>query len=472
LKDPKRFAKLGVKPPRGLLFLGPPGTGKTMLAKAIAGEAGVKFFSKAGSDFVEMFVGVGASRVRDFFKLARENAPCIMFIDELDALGKARGGAGGGNNGQEAEQTLNQLLIELDGFDTSLGIILIGATNRPDVLDKGLTRPGRFDRHITLDLPDLKAREAVFAVHLKNKPCDPDVNIKSLAQGTPGQSPADIANICNEGGLLAGLAGKESINMKDFENAKDKILMGDERTSLVMIEEEKRKIAAHEAGHVIVGELSPQHDPVYKVSIIPRARSLGVTMFLPLRDEIGYSKTKVESKISGLYGGRVVEELVFGADEITTGAQNDIERATGLARGMVTEWGLSRLGPIAFKEEGGGAQFLGGRGSFQRHTSEATAQAIDDEVKRILDEGYVRATKIIQANRKPLDVMTNALLKWETLGVVQINEILKEGKELHEVTPPPGFGEPVVVSETKEEISTVEEKETTPVGLTKPEGKE
>jgi len=448
LKDPKRFSRLGVTPPRGLLFVGPPGTGKTLFAKAIAGEAGVPFLSKGGPDFVEMYVGVGASRVRDFFKQAREKAPCILFIDEIDALGKKRGGAGSGNNGQEAEQTLNQLLIEMDGFDTSAGVILIGATNRPDVLDEGLTRAGRFDRHITLDLPDLKAREKVFAVHLRNKPCDDDVDVMSLAQGTTGMSPADIANICNEAGLLAGLAGKDSINMKDFEMAKDKILMGDERPTMIMTDEEKRMTAAHEAGHTIVGHLSPEHDPVYKVSIVPRTKSLGITMFLPPRDMISASRTKLESMLDSLYGGRIVEELVFGPAKVSTGASNDIMRATSLARRMVTEWGLSDLGPIAFVEEGGGAQYLGGRGMFQSHTSEATAQAIDNEVKKILDASYLRAETLIKANMKPLENLTEALLRWENIGVVQIKEIM-EGKDLEEVTPPPGFS---YVSAQKTEV--------------------
>jgi cell division protease FtsH len=426
LKDPSKFQKLGGKIPRGALMVGPPGTGKTLLARAIAGEAKVPFFTISGSDFVEMFVGVGASRVRDMFEQAKKHAPCIIFIDEIDAVGRHRGaGLGGGHD--EREQTLNQLLVEMDGFEGNEGIIVIAATNRPDVLDPALLRPGRFDRQITVGLPDVRGREQILKVHIKRVPCADNVEVKYLARGTPGFSGADLANLINEAALFAARKNKREVQMEDFEKAKDKILMGAERTSMVMSDDEKRLTAYHEAGHAIVGRLVPEHDPVYKVSIMPRGRALGITMFLPERDSYSASKQKLESMISSLFGGRLAEELIFGKDKVTTGASNDIERATGLARNMVTRWGLSeRLGPLAYSEEEGEV-FLGRSVTKHKSVSEETAHTIDEEIRSVIDRNYERAEHLLRENMDKMHVMAEALMKYETIDRLQIDDIM-EGK--------------------------------------------
>ncbi|HBA67136.1 MAG TPA: ATP-dependent zinc metalloprotease FtsH, partial [Methylococcaceae bacterium] len=423
LKDPAKYQKLGGKIPRGALMVGPPGTGKTLLARAIAGEAKVPFFTISGSDFVEMFVGVGASRVRDMFEQAKKHAPCIIFIDEIDAVGRQRGaGLGGGHD--EREQTLNQLLVEMDGFEGNEGVIVIAATNRPDVLDKALLRPGRFDRQVTVGLPDVKGREQILNVHMKKVPAADDVVIKYIAQGTPGFSGADLANLVNEAALCAARTNKRLISMVDLEKAKDKIIMGAERRSMVMSEKEKRMTAYHEAGHAIVGRLVPDHDPVYKVSIMPRGRALGVTMFLPEADQYSISKRKLDSMISSLYGGRIAEEMIFGWEEVSTGASNDIERATELARNMVTKWGLSqRLGPLAYSEEEGEV-FLGRSVTQHKSVAEETSHTIDEEIRSIIDRNYERAEKILKENEDILHAMADALVKYETIDKTQLDDLL------------------------------------------------
>ena len=426
LRDPGKFQNLGGQIPRGVLMVGSPGTGKTLLARAIAGEAKVPFFTISGSDFVEMFVGVGASRVRDMFEQAKKHAPCIIFIDEIDAVGRHRGaGVGGGHD--EREQTLNQLLVEMDGFEGNEGVIVIAATNRPDVLDPALLRPGRFDRQVTVPLPDIRGREQILKVHMKKTPISNDVKPKLLARGTPGFSGADLANLVNEAALFAARASKKIVAMDDFEKAKDKILMGGERRSMVMNDDERKLTAYHEAGHAVVGRLVPDHDPVYKVSIIPRGRALGVTMFLPEEDRYSNSKQRINSMIAALFGGRVAEEEIFGEDAVTTGASNDIERATGLARSMVTKWGLStKMGPLAYAEEENEV-FLGKSVSQQKTVSDETAHTIDSEIRHIIDVQYKRATKLIKDNMEKMHIMADALMKYETIDAKQIDEIM-DGK--------------------------------------------
>ncbi|MEE4251652.1 MAG: ATP-dependent zinc metalloprotease FtsH [Alcanivoracaceae bacterium] len=423
LRDPGKFQRLGGKIPRGVLMVGSPGTGKTLLAKAIAGEAKVPFFSISGSDFVEMFVGVGASRVRDMFEQAKKHAPCIIFIDEIDAVGRSRGaGLGGGHD--EREQTLNQLLVEMDGFEGTEGVIVIAATNRPDVLDAALLRPGRFDRQVVVPLPDVRGREQILKVHMRSVPIGDDVKPALIARGTPGFSGADLANLVNEAALFAARANKRVVNMEEFEKAKDKIMMGAERRSMVMNEKEKLNTAYHEAGHAIVGRLVPEHDPVYKVSIIPRGRALGVTMYLPEEDKYSQSKRALESMICSLFGGRIAEELTLGFDGVTTGASNDIERATKMARAMVTKWGLSeKLGPLAYEEDEGEV-FLGKSVTQRKHVSEQTAEEIDREVRSIIDMCYGRAKKILQENRDKLEAMAQALMQYETIDADQIEDIM------------------------------------------------
>ena len=427
LRDPAKFQRLGGKIPRGVLMVGSPGTGKTLLAKAIAGEAKVPFFSISGSDFVEMFVGVGASRVRDMFEQAKKHSPCIIFIDEIDAVGRSRGaGVGGGHD--EREQTLNQLLVEMDGFDGNEGIIVIAATNRPDVLDPALLRPGRFDRQVTVPLPDIRGREQVLKVHMRQVPIADDVEPALIARGTPGFSGADLANLVNEAALFAARANKRMVSMEEFEKAKDKILMGAERRSMVMNEKEKLNTAFHEAGHAIVGRLVPEHDPVYKVSIIPRGRALGVTMYLPEEDKYSQSKRGLESSICSLFGGRIAEEMTLGFDGVTTGASNDIERATKLARAMVTKWGLSeKMGPLAYEEEEGEV-FLGKQVGQRKHMSEQTAEEIDREVRAIIDDCYGRAKEILERNRDKLELMADALMQYETIDADQIEDIMSGHK--------------------------------------------
>jgi cell division protease FtsH len=423
LRDPGKFQKLGGKIPRGVLMVGSPGTGKTLLAKAIAGEAKVPFFTISGSDFVEMFVGVGASRVRDMFEQAKKHAPCIIFIDEIDAVGRHRGaGLGGGHD--EREQTLNQLLVEMDGFEGNEGVIVIAATNRPDVLDPALLRPGRFDRQVVVPLPDLRGREQILKVHMRKVPLADNVRPGIIARGTPGFSGADLANLVNEAALFAARGNKRLVDMDDFERAKDKIMMGAERRSMVMSEKEKRLTAYHEAGHAIVGRSVPSHDPVYKVTIIPRGRALGVTMFLPEEDRYSYSKERLESQISSLFGGRIAEELIFGADNVTTGASNDIQRTTELARSMVTKWGLSeKLGPLTYSEEDGEV-FLGHSVTKHKNVSDETTQRIDEEVRSIIDRNYNRAKNILVENMDKLHSMADALMKYETIDSDQIDDIM------------------------------------------------
>lgn len=424
LREPDKFQRLGGRIPRGILMVGQPGTGKTLLAKAIAGEAKVPFFSISGSDFVEMFVGVGASRVRDMFDQAKKQSPCIIFIDEIDAVGRHRGsGMGGGHD--EREQTLNQLLVEMDGFEANDGIIVIAATNRPDVLDPALLRPGRFDRQVVVGLPDIRGREQILKVHMRKVPLGDSVNPSLIARGTPGFSGADLANLVNEAALFAARGNRKFVTMEEFEKAKDKIMMGAERKSMVMSEKEKLNTAYHESGHAIVGRTVPDHDPVYKVSIIPRGRALGVTMFLPEEDRYSLSKQGILSQICSLYGGRIAEEMTLGTEGVTTGASNDIQRATEMARSMVTKWGLSeRLGPLLYADEEGEV-FLGrSGGSGNKGHSGETAKIIDEEIKRIIDECYSRAKTILEENREKLEFMKDALMEYETIDAEQINDIM------------------------------------------------
>ena len=423
LRDPGKFQKLGGKIPRGVLMVGSPGTGKTLLAKAIAGEAKVPFFTISGSDFVEMFVGVGASRVRDMFEQAKKHAPCIIFIDEIDAVGRHRGaGLGGGHD--EREQTLNQLLVEMDGFEGNEGVIIIAATNRPDVLDPALLRPGRFDRQVTVPLPDVRGREQILRVHMRKVPLGDDVKPRVIARGTPGFSGADLANLVNEAALFAARANLKVVGMQEFEKAKDKIMMGAERKSMVMNDDEKKLTAYHEAGHAIVGLKVPSHDPVYKVSIIPRGRALGVTMFLPEEDRYSYSKQRLESQICSLFGGRIAEEMIFGADFVTTGASNDIQRVTDIARNMVTKWGLStKLGPMVYSEDEGEV-FLGRSVTQHKAVSDETSHVIDEEVRYFVDHNYARASKILEENIDKLHAMAEALIKFETIDRGQIDNIM------------------------------------------------
>ena len=424
LADPLKFQKLGGQIPRGILMVGPPGTGKTLIARAIAGEAGVKFFTVSGSDFVEMFVGVGASRVRDMFAQAKEHAPCIIFIDEIDAVGRQRGGAGMGGGNDEREQTLNQLLVEMDGFTGNEGVIVIAATNRADVLDKALLRPGRFDRQVNVGLPDVRGREQILNVHIKKVPAAADVILKDIARGTPGFSGADLANVVNEAALFAARSNKVQVNMSDLEKAKDKILMGAEKHTMVMTEDDKLLTAYHEAGHCIVGQSSTDHDPVYKVSIMPRGRALGITMFLPERDQYSASKRKLESQIASLFGGRIAELMIYGGDRVTTGASNDIERATELARNMVTRWGFSdKLGPLVYGEENG-QPFMGFPGSQGSKVSSRVAHHIDEEIRAVIDRNYQRAETILQENVHILHKMADALMKWETINKDQIDDLM------------------------------------------------
>ena len=430
LMDPAKFQRLGGKIPKGVLLVGSPGTGKTLLARSVAGEAKVPFFTISGSDFVEMFVGVGASRVRDMFEQAKKHAPCIIFIDEIDAVGRHRGaGLGGGHD--EREQTLNQLLVEMDGFEGNEGVIVIAATNRPDVLDPALLRPGRFDRQVVVPLPDVRGREQILKVHMRKVPLGDNVQPALIARGTPGFSGADLANLVNEAALFAARANKRTVQMEQFEKAKDKIMMGSERRSMVMSDDEKKLTAYHEAGHAIVGLNVPDHDPVYKVSIIPRGRALGVTMFLPEEDRYSHSRRRLTSQITSLFGGRIAEELIFGSDAVTTGASNDIERTTELARSMVTKWGFSdRLGPLTYTEEEGEV-FLGRSVTQHKQVSDVTVHAIDEEVRKIIDNTYAHATQILTDNMDKLHTMAAALVKYETIDTDQIKAIM-DGRD-----PPP-----------------------------------
>ncbi|HJN95628.1 MAG TPA: ATP-dependent zinc metalloprotease FtsH [Gammaproteobacteria bacterium] len=428
LREPNKFQRLGGRIPRGILMVGQPGTGKTLLAKAIAGEAEVPFFTISGSDFVEMFVGVGASRVRDMFEQAKKQAPCIIFIDEIDAVGRHRGaGLGGGHD--EREQTLNQLLVEMDGFEANDGVIVMAATNRPDVLDPALLRPGRFDRQVTVGLPDIRGREQILKVHMRKVPIDDRVEASVIARGTPGMSGADLANLVNEAALFAARSGRRLVIMEHFEKAKDKIMMGAERKSMVMSEKERSNTAYHEAGHAIVGRLMPQHDPVYKVSIIPRGRALGVTMFLPEEDRYSFSKQQILSQICSLYGGRIAEEMTLGKEGVTTGASNDIQRATEMARNMVTKWGLSEeLGPLLYSEDEGEV-FLGRSAASQAKTvSGDTAKAIDKEVRNIIDTCYAKAQGVLEKHKDMMEMMKDALMEYETIDSKQIDDIM-EGKK-------------------------------------------
>ncbi|HSH48787.1 MAG TPA: ATP-dependent zinc metalloprotease FtsH [Halomonas sp.] len=452
LRDPSKFQRLGGAIPRGVLMVGPPGTGKTLLAKSIAGEAKVPFFSISGSDFVEMFVGVGASRVRDMFEQAKKQSPCIIFIDEIDAVGRSRGaGMGGGND--EREQTLNQLLVEMDGFEANEGVIVIAATNRPDVLDPALLRPGRFDRQVVVPLPDIRGREHILNVHLRKVPLADDVKPSLIARGTPGFSGADLANLVNEAALFAARRNLRLVSMEELELAKDKIMMGAERRSMVMTEQEKLNTAYHESGHAIIGLVMPEHDPVYKVTIIPRGRALGVTMFLPERDRYSLSRQQIISQICSLFGGRIAEEMTLGADGVTTGAANDIKRATELAHNMVAKWGLSEeMGPIMYDEDES-HQFLGGPGQGGKMKSGETTSKIDREVRKIIDECYAKAEKILEENRDKLDAMAEALIQYETIDADQLSDIM-EGRTPR---PPkdwedgkPGGGSPVTDDKAKE----------------------
>ena len=434
LREPKKFQNLGGKIPKGILMVGPPGTGKTLLAKAIAGEAKVPFFTISGSDFVEMFVGVGASRVRDMFEQAKKNAPCLIFIDEIDAVGRQRGaGLGGGHD--EREQTLNQMLVEMDGFGGTEGVIVIAATNRPDVLDPALTRPGRFDRQVVVGLPDVKGREQILKVHMRKVPVADDVDAMTLARGTPGYSGADLANLVNEAALFAARSNKRTVSMLEFEKAKDKINMGPERRTMIMTDKQKESTAYHEAAHAIVGYLVPEHDPVHKVTIIPRGRALGVTFFLPEGDQISISQKQLESKLSTLYAGRLAEDLIYGEENISTGASNDIKVATNIARNMVTQWGFSdKLGPILYTEDEGEV-FLGRSMAKAKHMSDETAHAIDEEVRAIVNRNYARARQILIDNMDILHAMKDALVKYETIEEEQIKQLMNR----EPVTPPSGW---------------------------------
>ncbi|TKG15602.1 ATP-dependent zinc metalloprotease FtsH [Vibrio breoganii] len=463
LRDPSRFQKLGGKIPTGVLLVGPPGTGKTLLAKAIAGEAKVPFFTISGSDFVEMFVGVGASRVRDMFEQAKKAAPCIIFIDEIDAVGRQRGaGVGGGHD--EREQTLNQMLVEMDGFEGNEGIIVIAATNRPDVLDPALLRPGRFDRQVVVGLPDVRGREQILKVHMRKVPLASDVEPSLIARGTPGFSGADLANLVNEAALFAARGNKRNVAMAEFEQAKDKIMMGAERRSMVMTDDIKESTAYHEAGHAIIGRLVPEHDPVYKVSIIPRGRALGVTMYLPEQDRVSMNRRHLESMISSLYGGRLAEELIYGKERVSTGASNDIERATDIARKMVTQWGFSeKLGPLLYAEEEGEV-FLGRSVTQTKHMSDDTAKLIDDEIRQIIDRNYARARQILEENMDIMHTMKDALMKYETIDAGQIDDLMERRSDIRE---PAGWGEqskPVEEpkAEAQAEPETAEETKTEP----------
>ncbi|MBF1230080.1 MAG: ATP-dependent zinc metalloprotease FtsH [Haemophilus parainfluenzae] len=434
LREPKKFQNLGGKIPKGILMVGPPGTGKTLLAKAIAGEAKVPFFTISGSDFVEMFVGVGASRVRDMFEQAKKNAPCLIFIDEIDAVGRQRGaGLGGGHD--EREQTLNQMLVEMDGFGANEGIITIAATNRPDILDPALLRPGRFDRQVVVGLPDVKGREQILKVHMRKVPVADDVDAMTLARGTPGYSGADLANLVNEAALFAARSNKRTVSMLEFEKAKDKINMGPERRTMIMTDKQKESTAYHEAAHAIVGYLVPEHDPVHKVTIIPRGRALGVTFFLPEGDQISISQKQLESKLSTLYAGRLAEDLIYGEENISTGASNDIKVATNIARNMVTQWGFSdKLGPILYTEDEGEV-FLGRSMAKAKHMSDETAHAIDEEVRAIVNRNYARARQILIDNMDILHAMKDALVKYETIEEEQIKQLMNR----EPVTPPSGW---------------------------------
>ncbi|BBF07531.1 ATP-dependent zinc metalloprotease FtsH [Haemophilus influenzae] len=437
LRDPNKFQNLGGKIPKGILMVGPPGTGKTLLARAIAGEAKVPFFTISGSDFVEMFVGVGASRVRDMFEQAKKNAPCLIFIDEIDAVGRQRGaGLGGGHD--EREQTLNQMLVEMDGFSGNDGVIVIAATNRPDVLDPALTRPGRFDRQVVVGLPDVKGREQILKVHMRKVSVAQDVDAMTLARGTPGYSGADLANLVNEAALFAARVNKRTVTMLEFEKAKDKINMGPERRTMIMTDKQKESTAYHEAGHAIVGYLVPEHDPVHKVTIIPRGRALGVTFFLPEGDQISISQKQLESKLSTLYAGRLAEDLIYGEENISTGASNDIKVATNIARNMVTQWGFSeKLGPILYTEDEGEV-FLGRSMAKAKHMSDETAHSIDEEVRAIVNRNYARAREILIDNMDILHAMKDALVKYETIEEEQIKQLMNR----EPVTPPSGWEEP------------------------------
>ena len=461
LRDPGKFQRLGGKIPSGVLMVGAPGTGKTLLARAIAGEAKVPFFTISGSDFVEMFVGVGASRVRDMFEQAKKHAPCIIFIDEIDAVGRHRGaGLGGGHD--EREQTLNQLLVEMDGFEGNEGVIVIAATNRPDVLDPALLRPGRFDRQVVVPLPDVRGREQILKVHMRKVPLAENVKASIIARGTPGFSGADLANLVNEAALFAARANKRLVEMEDLEKSKDKIMMGTERRSMVMSEEEKKLTAYHEAGHAIVGRSMPSHDPVYKISIIPRGRALGVTMFLPESDRYSFSKEHLESQICSLFGGRIAEELVFGAEKVTTGASNDIKRTTELARNMVTKWGLSdKLGPLTYSDEQEEV-FLGHSVAQHKSVSDETAHDIDKEIRAIIERAYKRAEDILKKNLDKLHAMAEALIKYETIDSDQINDIMA-GKEPR---PPQDWedSEPTPSSGDSTKSKSTEKKKDTKIG--------
>lgn len=458
LRDPGKFQKLGGKIPTGVLLVGPPGTGKTLLAKAVAGEAKVPFFTISGSDFVEMFVGVGASRVRDMFEQAKKQAPCIIFIDEIDAVGRHRGaGLGGGHD--EREQTLNQMLVEMDGFAGNEGVIVMAATNRPDVLDPALLRPGRFDRQVTVSLPDVRGREKILVVHMSKLPLADDVDASVIARGTPGFSGADLANLANEAALFAARSDKAKVTMHELEQAKDKIMMGAERRSMAMSEDEKKLTAYHESGHALVGLHVPGHDPVYKVTIIPRGRALGVTMFLPESDRYSYSRDRLMGQLRSMFGGRIAEELIFGAGGVTTGASNDIERATEIARNMVTRWGLSdRMGPLVYGENENEV-FLGRSVTESKSVSDATAEAIDEEVRRLIDQSYAEAQKILEDNMDKLHAMANALIQYETIGEKQIEEIMA-GKK---VSPPLGWDADKKAAEEVAKKSTPDDKKIPPV---------
>jgi len=464
LREPGKFQKLGGRIPRGVLLVGPPGTGKTLLAKAVAGEAKVPFFTISGSDFVEMFVGVGASRVRDMFDQAKKQAPCIIFIDEIDAVGRHRGaGLGGGHD--EREQTLNQLLVEMDGFEGNEGVIVIAATNRPDVLDPALLRPGRFDRQVVVPLPDIRGREQILQVHMGAVPIDKDVNVLSIARGTPGFSGADLANLVNEAALFAARSNKKKVGMLEMDKAKDKIMMGAERRSMVMDEHEKKLTAYHEAGHAIVGLKVPEHDPVYKVTIIPRGRALGVTMFLPEQDRYSHTRQRLESQLASMFGGRVAEELIFGDMGVTTGASNDIARASEIARKMVTSWGLSALGPRAFGQEEGEV-FLGRSVQQSKEMSDTTADHIDKEVQAIIDRNYKKAKDILKKNMDKLHLMADFLIKFETIDSPQIQKIMSgELKNVPDDIEPPTYVE--INTESTEssdviDIQSKKSKKTTP----------